>query len=142
MRYPAGAPTRTHGPTRDDEDRPEVSKRTRGAHRTPGHRPGQRGRPDGRTHLAPAEPTSAGVSEVAAGAPPPTVAESASPAAANAMRGGRVRPNSLLAVRAAEEYVYVAQDIRRIAVVALGLFGLLFAIWIALELLGIPGRVA
>jgi hypothetical protein len=58
------------------------------------------------------------------------------------MRGGRVRPNSLLAVRAAEEYVYVAQDIRRIAVVALGLFGLLFAIWIALELLGIPGRVA
>ena len=56
------------------------------------------------------------------------------------MRGSRVRPNSLLAARGAEEYVYVAQDLRRIAVVAVLLFGLLFAAWIALELLGIPGK--
>jgi hypothetical protein len=59
---------------------------------------------------------------------------------ADVMRGSRVRPNSLLAARGAEEYVYVAQDLRRIAAVAALLFGLLFAAWIALELLGIPGK--
>jgi hypothetical protein len=61
-------------------------------------------------------------------------------AVANVIRGGRVRPNSLLASRAAEEYVYVAQDLRRIAVVALILFGLLFGAWIALNMLGYLGK--
>jgi hypothetical protein len=69
----------------------------------------------------------------------PAAADASRPVS-NVMRGGRVRPNSLLAARSVEEYVYVAQDLRRIGAVALLLFGLLFAAWIALELLGIPGR--
>ena len=40
------------------------------------------------------------------------------------------RPGSLLAVRAATEYVYVAQDMRRILLVAAALFGSLFVLWI------------
>lgn len=59
---------------------------------------------------------------------------------ANVVRGSRGRPNSLLAARGAEEYVYVAQDLRRIVVVGLLLFGLLIVAWVTLELLGIPGK--
>jgi hypothetical protein len=40
------------------------------------------------------------------------------------------RPSAALAARAATEYVYVAQDVRRIALVAALLFGILFALWI------------
>ena len=42
----------------------------------------------------------------------------------------RIKPGSLLAARAATEYVYVAQDFRRIVLVAGGLVGLLFALWV------------
>jgi len=46
--------------------------------------------------------------------------------------GTRTKPGSLLAVRAATEYVYVAQDMRRILLVAGALFGTLFVLWILL----------
>jgi hypothetical protein len=114
-----------------------VSKRNRGAHRTATRRPGQRGRVE-----APRRPAAPTVSAPA----PEAVADEMAPAAeaarpaANVMRGGRVRPNSLLASRAAEEYVYVAQDLRRIAVVAVLLFGLLFGAWIALNMMGVLGK--
>jgi uncharacterized membrane protein len=42
----------------------------------------------------------------------------------------RARPSSLLATKAATEYVYVAQDVRRIVAVALALFAVMFALWI------------
>jgi hypothetical protein len=42
----------------------------------------------------------------------------------------RPKPGSLLAERAANEYVYVAQDMRRILIVAGGLTVLLFALWL------------
>jgi hypothetical protein len=114
-----------------------VSKRTRGAKRTPARRPGQRGRLDARRPAAPAPLTRTAIDAVPEEAMSP--AEATQPVA-NVMRGSRVRPNSLLAARGAEEYVYVAQDLRRIAVVAVLLFGLLFSAWIVLELLGIPGK--
>ena len=41
----------------------------------------------------------------------------------------RIKPGSLLAARAATEYVYVAQDFRRIVLVAGGLVGVLFVLW-------------
>ncbi|HEY7024839.1 MAG TPA: hypothetical protein VH371_07760 [Candidatus Limnocylindrales bacterium] len=44
--------------------------------------------------------------------------------------GTRTKPGSLLAVKAATEYVYVAQDMRRILVVAGALFGTLFVLWL------------
>lgn len=42
----------------------------------------------------------------------------------------KVKAGSLLATRAATEYVYVAQDIRRIVVVAGALIGFLFLLWL------------
>lgn len=50
------------------------------------------------------------------------------------------RPNTLVATRATEEYVYVAQDLRRILWVGLLLFGILFGLWIAIEGLGLLGQ--
>lgn len=49
----------------------------------------------------------------------------------------RTRPGSLLAVRAATEYVYVAQDMRRILIVAAALFGTLIMLWLLLVILRI-----
>lgn len=47
----------------------------------------------------------------------------------------RIKPGSLLAARAATEYVYVAQDFRRIVLVAGGLTVLLFVLWLAIVVL-------
>jgi hypothetical protein len=44
--------------------------------------------------------------------------------------GMRTKPGSLLAARAASEYIYVAQDMRRILIVAGMLFGTLFLLWL------------
>lgn len=44
----------------------------------------------------------------------------------------KVKAGSILAERAATEYVYVAHDMRRIIVVAAGLIGILFALWLLL----------
>ena len=41
-----------------------------------------------------------------------------------------VKPGSMLAVKAATEYVYVAQDMRRILFVAAALFGVLVVAWL------------
>jgi hypothetical protein len=42
----------------------------------------------------------------------------------------KIKAGSLLAARAATEYVYVSQDLRRILLVAGGLIALLFALWL------------
>jgi len=49
----------------------------------------------------------------------------------------RAKPGSVLAQRAATEYVYVAQDLRRIAVVAATLIGILVVLWIVLVVMGV-----
>jgi hypothetical protein len=41
-----------------------------------------------------------------------------------------------LAVRAADEYAYVARDVRRLAVVSGGLLAILFGLWIAFQATG------
>jgi hypothetical protein len=46
--------------------------------------------------------------------------------------GVRTKPGSLLAAKAATEYVYVATDMRRIFVVAAAMFGTLIILWMAL----------
>ena len=46
--------------------------------------------------------------------------------------GVRTKPGSLLAAKAATEYVYVAQDMRRILVVAGAMFGTLIILWMLL----------
>jgi hypothetical protein len=47
----------------------------------------------------------------------------------------RVKPGSLLAARAATEYVYVAKDMRRIFVVATLLVGVMLVLWLLLVVL-------
>ena len=118
-----------------------MSKRTRGGRRAPASRPGQRGRATAR----PARPVSQlEAAEVAAEAieegRPVAAANEIERAASSAPRRPGGRPNTLLATRAAEEYVYVAQDLRRIALVAVLLFGILFGLWIAIETLGLFGQ--
>jgi hypothetical protein len=51
----------------------------------------------------------------------------------------KVKPDSLLAARAAQEYVYVGQDLRRIAVVAGILFGTLVVLWVLLYWMNLLG---
>lgn len=65
----------------------------------------------------------------------------ADPAAIARSMPGRmkVKPNSLLAAKAATEYVYVGQDLRRIAVVGASLFGVLLLLWVLLVVLGLSG---
>jgi hypothetical protein len=120
-----------------------VSKRTRGssraAHRRPGARPAsqrtaarQRDAGAARTEAAPVaplaeEPRSAEpvIDEVAG---PP--AETRRPDAHTAHPRQRIKPGSLLASRAATEYVYVAQDLKRIGIVGGLLFGTLLVLWL------------
>lgn len=49
----------------------------------------------------------------------------------------RAKPGSVLAERAATEYVYVAQDLRRITVVAALLIGILVLLWVILVVMGV-----
>jgi len=53
----------------------------------------------------------------------------------------KIKAGSILAARAATEYVYVSQDLRRILVVAGALIGLLFALWallVVLKVIALP----
>ena len=115
-----------------------MSKRTRGARRTASGRHAQRARADRRI-TRPSSPTEVAgrTLEGSAASLSPAAAEEPERAAASQRGATRVRPNSLLALRAAEEYGYVAQDLRRIALVAVLLFGLLIGLWVAIEALGL-----
>lgn len=48
-----------------------------------------------------------------------------------------VRSSSSLAVAAANEYAYVARDVRRVTIVGGSLFGLLVALWVVVQVTGI-----
>jgi hypothetical protein len=47
----------------------------------------------------------------------------------------RAKPGSVLAARAANEYVYVAQDIRRILIVSAVLFSAMIVVWLLIVVL-------
>jgi hypothetical protein len=49
----------------------------------------------------------------------------------------RAKPGSLLASRAATEYTYVGQDLRRITLVSLVLLAIMLAAWLAIAVFGI-----
>ena len=51
------------------------------------------------------------------------------------VRHRTAKPGSALAAKAATEYVYVAQDMRRILIVAAALFGLLVIAWLVVVVL-------
>jgi hypothetical protein len=49
----------------------------------------------------------------------------------------RAKPGSVLAARAATEYVYVGRDLRRIAVVSIALVVIMLAAWLLIVVLGV-----
>ncbi len=66
-----------------------------------------------------------------------TTAAGSAPPSRTIHHRARAKPGSVLAARAATEYVYVAQDLRRIAVVAVALIGILLLLWIVLVVMGV-----
>ncbi|MEX2548520.1 MAG: hypothetical protein WD830_12160 [Chloroflexota bacterium] len=120
-----------------------MSKRVRGtarAHRRPGARPpSERSAARGRT---PSEARSSQLeaAEVIAEEIVEERTEEAPAQERGATRAGtrlhhKVKAGSLLAARAATEYVYVSQDMRRIALVAGSLVVLLFTLWLLVVVL-------
>lgn len=113
-----------------------MSKRTRGARRG-SHRsrrsPGAARRPTG---LSPAaRPPSqldvaTEIAEDLVEEQPQRGAEKLLAVADSSPERRRERATSLLAAKAAAEYVYVVEDVRRIVVVAGLLFGLMFVLWL------------
>jgi hypothetical protein len=120
-----------------------VAKRTRGIGVRNTHRPG--GHPPVRSS-APLRPSMGRTAEPPAAIPgeplrptdsealiSPSAAAPAAPATATPSRSTRgrvkVKADSVLAARAEQEYLYVGEDIRRILVVAAGLFGALLIAW-------------
>jgi hypothetical protein len=67
-------------------------------------------------------------------------AEQAQKRTRDRQRGGEreaaVRSSVPLSVREAEEYAYVARDVRRITTIALGLLAIMVGLWIALQVSG------
>lgn len=59
----------------------------------------------------------------------------ATPPTTSARVHHKIKAGSLLATRAATEYVYVAQDLRRIVAVAALLIGGLFVLWLLVVIL-------
>ena len=68
-------------------------------------------------------------------------AEQAQKRTRDRQRGGEreavVRSSVPLSVREAEEYAYVARDVRRIAIIAFGLLAIMIGLWIALQVSGV-----
>ena len=130
-----------------------MTKRSRGTARSTHHRPGTRPptiRPRTATSRRPADgPTGEAAleerpSQLAAAAEIAEDVVDRRPAgAADELRTihrstaarTRAKPGSLLAARAATEYVYVAQDVRRIVVVSAVLFGAMIALWLLVVVL-------
>jgi hypothetical protein len=116
-----------------------MTKRSRGpsrpaAHRRPGTRPptkGTRPRVERVSQLEAAPIIAEDVIEDR----PAEAATELERAARGSYQRHRVKAGSLLAAKAATEYVYVAQDMRRILFVAAALFGVLLIGWLVIVVL-------
>jgi hypothetical protein len=64
-------------------------------------------------------------------------ATAAPPARPSSHARQRAKPGSVLAARSETEYAYVAQDLKRIAVLSGALFGVLFLLWLLVVVLGV-----
>jgi hypothetical protein len=115
-----------------------MAKRARGASGRPGQRRSNQ-RPAGRPQTRPAagspaaRPSSSELVDVAAA----DAAESAVGREAPSNRGRTRTPSTSFEDSAAQEYAYVAADVRRIAVVGGSLFAVLFALFILIEVVGV-----
>jgi hypothetical protein len=129
-----------------------MAKRTRGSNRPGQRRPLQRStRPAKPSEPAPVapKPTTLTPEEEARAAELEAQIVSEEREAEQAQRRARdrqqrsadrdpvVRSAVPLSVREAEEYAYVARDVRRIATIAAGLFAIMIGLWIALQVSGV-----
>ncbi|HKY88940.1 MAG TPA: hypothetical protein VJ141_03100 [Candidatus Limnocylindrales bacterium] len=113
-----------------------MAKRTRGSRR-------DRRRAARRGSVAPPPPRPAALTETAVPAAPEEAAAARPPRAAPPAplpssaphSPTSVRPGSVLAAKAAQEYRYVALDLRRIIVVVGTLFAAMLALWVAVDVL-------
>ena len=113
-----------------------MSKRVRGPVRTqrrPGARPPSERSATTRRRAVPSQLEAAEViaEDVVEQRPAEAAAELEAVAHSTPTRA-RTKPGSLLAAKAATEYVYVSADLRRILVVAVALFGTLIVLWLLL----------
>ncbi|MGZ3587359.1 MAG: hypothetical protein ACXVAP_08935 [Candidatus Limnocylindrales bacterium] len=117
-----------------------MSKRSRGPRRNPHQRPTRRPAPMRSTRpLSPLEAAEVAAEDIEQGAYVAAAHEIERAEAPQARSGGRStsapRAGSVLASRAAAEYVYVGQDLRRIAVVAGVLFAIMAVLFVLIDLL-------
>jgi hypothetical protein len=119
-----------------------VTKKVRGTggrHRRPGTRPpsertGAKRRPSVETRTSQLE-VAEEVAELIVEDRPAEAANELQRTARTARQHQRVKAGSLLAARAATEYVYVAKDMRRILLVAVLLVGVMLVLWLMLVVL-------
>jgi hypothetical protein len=141
-----------------------VAKRTRGVNATSAHRPGQtpsrRSLPSSSSSPRPGtqppaaipgaapRPTETEATLVISGLPDDTHTAVATPAAPpratptvrSRQRGHvKVKPTSVLAARAAQEYAYVREDLRTIAKVGIGLSVVMVLLWLIIVVANVFG---
>ncbi|TAM78624.1 MAG: hypothetical protein EPN50_00945 [Chloroflexota bacterium] len=113
-----------------------MSKRNRSSHRAQG-RPGLRaaGRPATRPTPAPSPAPDAAQATVTSASATTTAAQAAMPGPSGQSAGRRsnARPSGLLARKAEDEYVYVAQDMRHIGMVLALVLVIFVILWVLIE---------
>jgi hypothetical protein len=115
-----------------------MAKRARGA----GGRPGQRrsnqrsaNRPQNRPSAAPTAARAASLAPV--DEPAADVADTAAERPAGSSRGRTRTTSAAFEDSTAQEYAYVAADVRRIAIVGGSLFAVLIALFVLIEVVGV-----
>ncbi len=133
-----------------------MAKRTRGVTPTSAYRPGQAPvkrsvastssakpgtQPPAAIPGAAPQPSDLDAAIVLADAPPANaaVATTRAPVASRQRGHVKMKPNSALASRVAEEYVYVGEDLRHIAIVGTSLFIVLIVLWLIVVVANVFG---
>ena len=107
-----------------------MSKRPRAARST------KRPRPQSQAVPRPAGgPAPSAAAAVATAEPAPAVASEPRPAPGRPQARATSKPSGLLAQKAANEYVYVTRDLRRIGTFAGGVAAFLAVVWVLVDLL-------
>lgn len=137
-----------------------MAKRTRGVTPTSAYRPGQAPVKKSLASTSSPRPGSQPPAAIPGAAPRPSdleaaivIADAAAATTPNVATAGprpssvashqrghiKMKPNSVLAARAAQEYVYVGEDLRHIAIVGSALFGVLILLWLIVVVANVFG---
>jgi hypothetical protein len=161
LSFPTVATDRRHRrASKAQEDMEFVAKRTRGVQPTSAYRPGQAPVKKSLPSTSSQRPGSQPPAAIPGAAPRPSDLEAAivltdtlaaatpnvatagprpNPVASHQRGHVKMKPNSVLAARAAEEYVYVGEDLRHIAIVGSSLFVVLILLWLIIVVANVFG---